>query len=113
MGFPFGNGKSARVDKNRPDAEGRKRKDEIVLREGRRTIPPVIPVSLKKLAGEVQESIWPEQVSLKKLSGRLWPAREAGRILGMARKACNSLRSAPFHCKTAPSSRGQQVSLKN
>ena len=31
--------------KNRPEAEGRKRKDEIVLKEGRRTIPPVMPVS--------------------------------------------------------------------
>ena len=34
MGFPFGNGKSARAEKNRPEAEGRKRKDEIVLKEG-------------------------------------------------------------------------------
>ena len=59
-------------------------------------------VSLKELAGEVQESICPEQVSLEKLSARLWPAKEAGTFLGMARKAYDCFRFAPFLSTTCP-----------
>ena len=56
------------------------------------------------------------QVSLKKLSGRMRPARKTTRILGIVRKGFEFLafRSIPCQKATPPvsSSQGQQVSLK-